>query len=67
MPMGTYLAITSIGTALWICVLVLTGYFIGLKFPWLKDYIQYIIPGIILVSITPLIIKYFRRKPSGKD
>ena len=67
MPMGTYLAITSIGTALWICALVLTGYFIGLKFPWLKDYIQYIIPGIILVSITPLLIKFFRKKSPDKD
>jgi membrane-associated protein len=62
MPLGTYAAITSLGTTLWICALVLIGYFVGLKFPWLKDYIQYIIPGIILVSIMPLIIKYFRNR-----
>jgi membrane-associated protein len=67
MPLGTYLAITSIGTALWINVLVLTGYFIGLQFPWLKDYVPYLIPAIILVSVLPLIIKYFRRDSPEKE
>jgi membrane-associated protein len=67
MPLGTYLAITAIGSTLWISVLVLTGYFIGLKFPWLKDYIHYLIPGIILVSVLPLVIKYFRKGSREKE
>jgi membrane-associated protein len=66
MPLLTYMAITSLATALWISVLVLTGYFVGLKLPWLKDYIQFIVPGIILLSVSPLIIKYFRRRAKKK-
>jgi membrane-associated protein len=65
MPLGTYLTVTSIGTALWISALVLTGYFAGHQFPWLKDYIPYLIPGIILVSVLPLILKYLRKRPSS--
>jgi membrane-associated protein len=66
MPLGTYLRITSLGTTLWITAIVLTGYFIGLKFPWINDYISYIIPGIILVSVLPLIIKYFKKDAPAK-
>lgn len=62
MPLGSYLAITSLGTSLWISTLVLVGYFAGLQFPWLKNYLPYLIPGIILVSLVPLIFKYFRSR-----
>lgn len=65
MPLTAYLAVTSLATALWINVLVLAGYFIGKKLPWLKDYIQFIIPCIILVSVLPLLVRYLRQGTSG--
>jgi len=62
-----YLIFTSIGTALWICTLVLGAYFIGKKFPELQNYIHLIIPGIILLSLIPLVINYFQKEknPTG--
>lgn len=57
-----YLPITAIGTSLWICSLVLTGYFLGRRFPQIKEYIYFIIPAIIIISLIPLVIKYFRDK-----
>jgi membrane-associated protein len=59
MPLPTYLAVTSFATSLWVGALVLTGYFIGLKLPWLKDYIAFIIPAIIIASIIPLLFRHF--------
>jgi len=56
-----YLVSTLIGTTLWICTLVLGAYIIGKKFPQLENYIHYIIPGIILLSVIPLVIKFFQR------
>ena len=56
-----YILSTFIGTTLWICTLVLGAYFIGKKFPELENYIHLIIPGIILLSIIPLLIKFFQR------
>jgi membrane-associated protein len=67
MPLGTYLPITSLGTTLWIGLVVLAGYLIGMRLPWLKDYIHYLIPAIILVSVLPLVIKYFRERSKEKD
>jgi membrane-associated protein len=64
MPLATYLAVTSFATALWVCTLVLAGYFAGLKLPWLKDYIQFLIPAIIIASVLPLLIRYLRQGAS---
>jgi membrane-associated protein len=66
MPLGTYLPITSLGTTLWISIVVLLGYFTGRKFPWLKDYLPYLIPAIILVSLLPLLFKYLRHHFAAK-
>lgn len=65
MPLGFYLAVTSLATTLWISTLVLTGYFIGMKLPWLKDYIHWLIPSIILLSVLPLLIRQFRQRLAG--
>jgi len=55
-----YILFTSIGTTLWICTLVLGAFFIGKRFPQLENYIHLIIPGIVLLSVIPLVIKYFQ-------
>jgi len=57
-----YLIFTSIGTALWICTLVLGAYFVGKKFPELQNYLHLIIPGIIFLLLIPLVINYFQKK-----
>ena len=62
LPLTIYLPITAIASILWICTLVLIGYFIGRRFPWVEQYIHYIIPAIIFASLLPLIINYFRKK-----
>lgn len=62
MPLKTYLLTTSLATTLWICTLVLSGYFLGKQFPELKHYIRYLIPGIIVLSVAPVIIKYLRSR-----
>jgi len=59
--LSLYIVSTFIGTTLWICTLVLGAYFIGKKFPQLENYIYLVIPGIILLSLMPLAIKYFQK------
>jgi len=56
-----YILFTSIGTTLWIGTLVLGAYILGKRFPELENYIHLIIPGIILLSMIPLVIKYFQQ------
>lgn len=58
-----YLLFTTVGTTLWICTLVLGSYLIGKQFPQLQNYMHFIIPIIILISLIPLVIKFFRPDP----
>ncbi|WP_051359821.1 DedA family protein [Adhaeribacter aquaticus] len=66
LSLRTYVFFTSIGSFLWISSLVIIGYLTGIKFPGLKNYIHFIIPGIILVSVIPLILQYFKHQKPEK-
>ncbi|WP_207432592.1 DedA family protein [Sabulibacter ruber] len=62
MSLGRFLILSSIGTALWICSLVLASYYLGRQFPQLKEYLHYAIPVIIFLSVLPGIIQYFKER-----
>ncbi|AYL93976.1 DedA family protein [Mucilaginibacter celer] len=51
-----------IGSVTWVCVFTLSGFFLGRRFPQLKDYLQYIILGLIIITTIPLVIAFVRRK-----
>ncbi|TFF33665.1 DedA family protein [Mucilaginibacter psychrotolerans] len=51
-----------IGSVAWVSILTLAGYFLGRRFPQLKDYLQYIILGLIIVTTVPLIIAFVKKK-----
>ena len=50
---------TFIGSALWISAFVIDGYLVSLM-TLLKQYLKYIVLGIILVVTTPIIIGIIR-------
>ncbi|WP_181304364.1 DedA family protein [Rufibacter sp. XAAS-G3-1] len=62
MTLGRFLLLSLMGTALWICSLVLASYYLGQQFPQLKDYLHYAIPVIILLSILPGIVQYLKER-----
>lgn len=51
-----------VGSVAWVTTLTLAGYFLGMRFPQLKDYLQYIVLGLIIVTTVPLIIAFVRKK-----
>jgi membrane-associated protein len=51
-----------IGSVGWVTTLTLTGYFLGRRFPQLKDYLQYVVLGLIIITTIPLIIAFVRKK-----
>ncbi|TSD64580.1 DedA family protein [Inquilinus sp. KBS0705] len=51
-----------IGSVGWVTTLTLAGYFLGRRYPELKDYLQYIILGLIIITTIPLVIAYLRRR-----
>jgi len=51
-----------IGSVAWVCCFTLAGFFLGRRFPNLKEYMRYIALGLILITTLPLIIAFFKRK-----
>jgi membrane-associated protein len=51
-----------IGSIAWVTTLTLSGYFLGRKYPQIKDYLQYIVIGLIVVTTIPLLIAFLRKK-----
>ena len=50
------------GCIAWVCTFTLSGYFLGRRYPQLKDYMEYIILGLILFTTVPLVYVLFKRK-----
>jgi membrane-associated protein len=50
------------GSIAWVTTFTLTGYFLGRRYPQLKDYIEYIVIGLIVVTTVPLLFALFRRR-----
>jgi len=53
MPYRKYLSIDSLAVVAWICLVVLSGYFLGER---AQKHLQYIVLGIAVVSMLPVII-----------
>jgi membrane-associated protein len=57
------------GSVAWVTTLTLAGYFLGRRFPQLKDYMQYVIVALVIITTIPLVIAYVKRKigKAGKE
>ena len=51
-----------IGSIAWVCTFTLSGFFLGRRFPQIKDYLEYIVLGLIITTTIPLVIAFFRQK-----
>jgi membrane-associated protein len=62
-----FLAWSLIGALLWVLSITLTGYFVGDTFPWLAQNIDYLILGLLLLTIIPVGIHWWRERGSDRD
>jgi len=51
-----------IGSIAWVNTFTLAGYFLGRKYPQLKDYLEYVVLGLIIVTSVPLLAAFYKRK-----
>ena len=65
MKYSTFLTYNIIGAVLWVVGITLAGYFLG-NIPIVKDNFEKVVLGIILVSVLPIIIGFFRNKKAAK-
>jgi membrane-associated protein len=68
-PFKSFVAYNVFGAVAWVVSLTLMGYFLGEKFPGIKDYLEYIILGFIVVTNGFVIRAYLkeRRKTKAKE
>jgi|SRR5690606_29879599 len=50
-----------LGAILWVSLLTLTGYFLGVKFPWIINYVEIIIVVLIVVAFLPIAIALLKK------
>lgn len=51
-----------VGAVIWVSILTLSGYFLGMRFPNVIHYIEYIIIGMIVIAFSPIVIALVRNK-----
>lgn len=61
MKYGRFLAFNVIGAFLWISIFLFLGYFFG-NIPFVKKNFEFVIIGIVLVSVVPMVIEYVRSR-----
>ena len=58
---------SAVGAIGWVLSITLLGYFVGTRFPWLRDNIDYAILGILALSVVPIAWEWWRhRRTSGR-
>ncbi len=62
-----FLSWSVIGAMLWVLSITLTGYFVGDTFPWLAHHIDYLILGLLLLTVIPAGIHWWRERGSDRD
>jgi membrane-associated protein len=50
------------GSIAWVSIFTLGGYFLGIKYPSLKNYLQYICLALAVITTVPLIVLFFKSK-----
>ncbi|WP_259068386.1 DedA family protein [Mucilaginibacter sp. X4EP1] len=56
-----------IGSVAWVTTFTLAGYFLGRKYPQLKDYLEYIVIGLIIITTIPLIFAFGKRRLQNRQ
>lgn len=56
----TFVIYNVTGGILWVGLMTLAGYFLGQSFPEIKDYLHYVLGGIILVSVLPVFFTAYK-------
>jgi len=51
-----------LGGFFWITILTLSGYFLGKTYPKLGDHLEYVVVFLIILSIIPVAITFFKNK-----
>jgi membrane-associated protein len=55
------------GSIAWVNIFVLSGYFLGRRYPHIKDYLQYVVIGLIIITTIPLVFAFLKKRLVKSD
>ena len=67
MPRARFLVWSLVGAALWVLGITLLGYFVGDRFPWLAHHVDYLILGLLALTVVPVGIHWWRERGSDES
>lgn len=67
MPYRVFAIYNVVGAFIWIWSLLFGGYLLGQSVPGIKDYIHVVVFGIVVLSVLPLFIKWYRSRVARGD
>jgi membrane-associated protein len=62
-----FLVWSMVGAVTWVSSIMLIGYFVGQSVPWLADNIDYVILGLLVLSVVPVIFEWRRQRGDDDD
>ena len=62
MKFEKFIVYSFFSSILWSTSVTLVGYFLGIRFPWIGDYMEYIIILVVLVSVIPIVLEWWRER-----
>lgn len=66
MPYRQFALFNIAGGIGWVSSMTLTGFFLGRLYPKLGSHVEKVIIGIVLLSVLPMVIEYFKARARGK-
>ncbi|MBC7696013.1 MAG: VTT domain-containing protein [Burkholderiales bacterium] len=54
-----------LGAVAWIGSIATIAYFLGIKFPWIENYLGYIIIGLIVITTIPVLLTYLKSRKTS--
>ena len=67
MDRGKFLMWSLVGAVIWVVSITSIGYFVGQSVPWLADNIDYVILGLLALSVLPLFYEWWRHSSDDDD
>jgi membrane-associated protein len=65
MPFRAFISMSGVAVILYVSAFTLTGYLLGSQFPWIKDYLGFILPVSIMIALVPVIIQVRNSRKSA--
>jgi membrane-associated protein len=53
---------SGVGALLWVLSIMCAGYFLGQTFPWVADNIDYLILGLLVLTVIPIGYEWWRSR-----